>query len=288
MAEGKFCPVCGRAMHPIKWGYAVCNNCKYMSSNAEADSGAPVEGVEAVRKKNFTTICAFIKQNFPHCNTVLDVGCSKGLFLDIARVAGLTPTGLEPDAKLAEHCRAKGFDVLDGFFPGADALSSKRYDIIIFNDSFEHIPDPQRVIKGVTEHLHPEHGIVIINLPTSEGLMFQSALLLMKLGIRAPFDRIWQKSSSSPHLHGFNKHNLRMLLEKNGFTQRYSSPFPFYTVKGLWRRLTCQTSFALSLVSWTALILLYPLFRLKSDCFVSYFLIGNSVQGQQTGGARCE
>jgi SAM-dependent methyltransferase len=198
------------------------------------------------------------------------------MFLDVARRTGLTPTGIEPDVQLAEDCRANGFEVIDGFFPDADALSGKQYDIIIFNDSFEHIPDPQRVIKGITKHLRSEHGIAIINLPTSHGLMFQSALLLTKLGIRTPFDRIWQKEFSSPHLHGFNKYNLRMLFEKNGFTQNYSTPLPFYTVKGLWKRLTCKTSFALSLVSWLALTLLYPLFHLKSDNFVAYFSLGSA------------
>jgi 2-polyprenyl-3-methyl-5-hydroxy-6-metoxy-1,4-benzoquinol methylase len=244
-----------------------------MSSNARAGAGAPVESVETVRKKNFTSICAFIKQNFPLCNTILDVGCSYGIFLDIARGMGLAPTGLEPDAHLAAHCRARGFEVLDGFFPGADALSGKLYDVIIFNDSFEHIPNPQRVIEGLKERLNPAHGIVIINIPTSGGLMFQSALLLMRLGIRAPFDRMWQKGFTSPHLHYFNKHNLRMLVERNGFTQRHTAPLPFYTIKGLWKRLTCKTSFGLSLASWPALTLLYPLFRLKNDSFAAYFSV---------------
>jgi 2-polyprenyl-3-methyl-5-hydroxy-6-metoxy-1,4-benzoquinol methylase len=253
-----------------------------MCSNAAPGFGAQVEGVEAVRRKNFNAICAFIKQYFPDSSTILDVGCSRGIFLDVASKSGFNPTGLEPDAQLAASCRAKGFEVFDGSFPNAAALSGRLYDIIIFNDSFEHIPNPQMTIDGVKKHLHPAHGIVIINIPTSDGFMFQSALRLMKLGIHAPFDRLWQKGFASPHLHCFNKRNLCMLFEKSGFTTRRVAPLPFYTVKGLWKRISCRSPFCLSLISWFALTLLYPLFLIRSDCFAAYFSVGSKIPVSQS------
>jgi 2-polyprenyl-3-methyl-5-hydroxy-6-metoxy-1,4-benzoquinol methylase len=251
--------------------YAMCDNCRYMMSNSQAGAGTEIEGVDAVRKKNFTTICAFIKREFPAANTVLDVGCSRGIFLNTAGKAGLTPTGLEPDKRLAEFCRAQGYNVLDGFFPDAEALSGKIYDVIIFNDSFEHIPNLQNIIEGIKKHLHPVHGIVIVNIPTSDGLMFNLAFFLNKIGIRAPFDRLWQNGFVSPHLHYFNRRSLRLLFEKNGFVTRASYPLPYYLMKGLWRRVSCKSPFALSVVIWFALTLMYPFFRIRSDCFAAYF-----------------
>jgi 2-polyprenyl-3-methyl-5-hydroxy-6-metoxy-1,4-benzoquinol methylase len=242
-----------------------------MLSYAQAGGGTAIEGVEAVREKNFGTICKFIKQKFPSINTILDVGCSRGLFLKAARESGFTPTGLEPDVKVAELCQERGYAVLKGFFPDAEVLSGKVYDCITFNDSFEHIPNLMQIINGIKKRLRPSGGCVVVNIPTSDGLMFNIALLLNKLGIRAPFNRMWQKGLASPHIHYFNKRNLRMLFENNGFVMKSVMPLPYYLIKGLWRRISCVSPFVLSVVVWTTLVLLYPLFRIWSDCFVSYF-----------------
>jgi 2-polyprenyl-3-methyl-5-hydroxy-6-metoxy-1,4-benzoquinol methylase len=251
-----------------------------MLSYAQAGPGAEVEGVEAVREKNFRTICAFIKREFPSSDTILDVGCSYGLFLNAAAKAGFKPTGLEPDAGLAEYCRVRGYNVLEGFFPDAEAVSGKVYDIIIFNDSFEHIPNLERIISGIKKLLHPARGCVVVNIPTSDGLMFNIALFLSGLGIRAPFDRLWQKGLASPHLHYFNKSNLRLLFEKNGFVMKTAVPLPYYSMKGLWKRISCVSPLGLSIVSWLALALLYPFFRIWNDCFAAYFSIKDSGTAQ--------
>jgi hypothetical protein len=103
--------------------------------------------------------------------------------------------------------------------------------------------------------------------------MFQTALILYRLGIRTPFERLWQKGFASPHLHYFNEHNLKTFFEKYGFAQQSSMPLSYYLVSGLWKRIRCKTSFVVSIVSWLALVVLYPLFAIKSDCSVSYFSI---------------
>jgi SAM-dependent methyltransferase len=44
---------------------------------------------------------------------VLDVGCGRGEFLDLLREAGLDYAGVELDAGMVEHCRAKGHDKVE-------------------------------------------------------------------------------------------------------------------------------------------------------------------------------
>ncbi|MDR2478791.1 MAG: class I SAM-dependent methyltransferase, partial [Treponema sp.] len=194
-----------------------------MMSREQPGAGAEVEAVDATRERNFRRICDIIKKYFPRAKTILDVGSSSGHFLKAARDNGFLATGLEPDVQLAEKTRLEGYDVIEGFFPNAENLADKIYDIIIFNDSFEHIPNFQTVIQGIQNHLDKTKGVVIINLPASDGVLFKTAFLLYKLGIHTPFDRLWQKGFASPHLHYFNVRNLRLLFEHNGFVMKYTT-----------------------------------------------------------------
>ena len=243
-----------------------------MLSDDLPGAGAEVVSLEAVREKNFRFICNMIKNKLSiKClNTILDVGSSTGLFLDVASSEGFSVTGLEPDVNLAVKTQSRGYDVINGFFPEHEELREKKYDVIIFNDSFEHIPNLPQVMKGIENHLN-NNGVAIVNLPTSDGILFKVARIMYKLGIKVAFDRLWQKGFASPHVHFFNKKNLKRLFEKNGYTLIYSSPLHYYTIKGLWKRIACKSSFFVSLFTWISMVLLYPLLTLRSDCFVACF-----------------
>jgi 2-polyprenyl-3-methyl-5-hydroxy-6-metoxy-1,4-benzoquinol methylase len=239
-------------------------------SDEQPGAGTEILSVDAVREKNFRLICKLIKAKFPQAKTVLDVGSSTGHFLEVAGDEGFSVTGLEPSVQLANNTRLRGYNVINGFFPSAESLSALKYDIIIFNDSFEHIPNLQEVLQGIKNHLKST-GIVIVNLPTSDGVIFKTAFLLNKIGIRAPFNRLWQKGFASPHLHYFNKRNLKMLFENNGFMMQYSSSLYYYNIKGLWERISCKSTFLFSVFTWLFMVLLYPLFAFYSDCFMACF-----------------
>jgi len=266
----ELCPACASAMRLWMGGYAICNACRYMSSHEPPGAGAEVVSLEDIRERNFTFICKLIKEKFPETNTVLDIGCSSGHFLKVAKAAGFFATGLEPDAHLADKAKAHGHDVINGFFPGAEGIADKKYDVIIFNDSLEHIPDLHEVLQGVKDHLAKD-GIAIVSLPSGDGLIFGISRLLYKLGFKAPFDRLWQKGFASPHLHYFKPKSLRRLFENNGFTTRHTAPLPYYTVKGLWKRISCKSPFIISVFAWLGMTALYPLSMLKSDSFMAAF-----------------
>jgi SAM-dependent methyltransferase len=245
-----------------------------MYSSEQHGAGAEVISLEVIRRKNFKFICRIIKEKFPQAKTILDVGCSKGFFLKIARDEGFLVTGLEPTEHLAKEARSYGFDVIDGFFPQTENLLNKKYDIIIFNDSFEHIPNLQEIVQGIKNHLTDE-GCVIINIPTSDGLIFKTTSVLYKFGIKTPYHRMWQKGFPSPHIHYFNLQNLKKLFENNGFAMHYSSPLQYFTIQGLWKRISCKSSFIVSIFTWLFMILLYPLLSVRSDNFMACFTLKN-------------
>ena len=79
-----------------------------------------------------------------------------------------------------------------------------RFDFIVFNDVFEHLTNLHKVINTSQLALKKD-GIIIINSPTSDGIIFNFSLFLMNLGFTKFYDRLWQKNMSSPHLSYFNK-----------------------------------------------------------------------------------
>ena len=56
---------------------------------------------------------------------------------------------------------------------------------------------------------------MIINLPSSNGVIFKISEFLMKLGFNKFYNRLWQKNMSSPHLSYFNEKNLKQLFSKH-------------------------------------------------------------------------
>jgi 2-polyprenyl-3-methyl-5-hydroxy-6-metoxy-1,4-benzoquinol methylase len=244
-----------------------------MASSFSSGFGAEVEGITSVRVKKYKSICNILKDKFPFHLNILDVGCAHGLFLKIAQNNGFEVVGLEPDHVNASKAREQGFEIIEGFFPDTEQLAGRVFDVVIFNDSFEHIPDLTRVIQGIRQYLKRE-GIVVINIPSSSGIIFRLSLLLSKLGIVSLLDRLWQKGFTSPHLHYFNPENLRMLFAEQGFEKKHCAPLRCYTLEGLWKRIRYNVPFVKSLFIWVGLTLFYPihlLWKSKSDIMVLFF-----------------
>ena len=176
----------------------MCKMCGYMMSHEQPGAGAEFISLDTVREKFFRLICKTIKERYPQARTVLDVGSSTGHFLKITGDEGFSITGLEPDVYIADNARLQGHTVINGFFPNTESLSTQMYDIIIFNDSLEHIT------------------------------------------------------------------NL-------GFIMRHSSPLHYYTIKGLWGRISCKSPFFFSIFAESCMVVLYPLSKFYNDCFMACF-----------------
>ena len=61
------------------------------------------------------------------------------------------------------------------------------------------------------------NGQIVINLPSSDGLIYKFSSILNKIGFTNFYDRLWQKNLASPHLSYFNNLNLKMLFKKHGY-----------------------------------------------------------------------
>lgn len=196
--------------------------------------------LKALRVANFDRLLDGCRPHLPAGASLLDVGCAHGWFLQAAAARGYRPTGLEPDHEVAVRCQADGAPVIEGFFP--DALpAGATYDAISFNDVFEHLPDAHAMAEAVRDRLNPG-GVLILNLPLAEGVIFQLARLAARLGIKGPLARMWQEGLPSPHLAYYSARTLLRLTRAHGFELLAQGRLASMTTRGLWARIRYDRS----------------------------------------------
>jgi 2-polyprenyl-3-methyl-5-hydroxy-6-metoxy-1,4-benzoquinol methylase len=195
------------------------------------------KGLKALRLENFKAIAEYAARFAPPgARTLLDVGSAHGWFLEAARER-FDVLGIEPDGAVGNRALARGLPVRHGYFP--DSLKDgEKFDVIVFNDVIEHIPEIHAAIAACKERLNPA-GILILNLPNSKGFFYRLSKLFARIGWHSPFNRLWQKDLPSPHVHYFNSRNLAALVARHGFELVDSAELPALRAAGLLARLRC-------------------------------------------------
>ena len=286
-AANQACPVCGGPfLAGSRTWYRKCGACRFMAADlrvaingdfaGQVDEAEREQGLFSLRQANF----AHILDRMEAClggqqGSLLEVGCAPGWFLQAAKMRGYTVTGLEPDQQLYQRVRSTGLDVIHGYFPG-DLPPDRTFDVIVFNDVFEHLPNPSEAMVSIAEHLHPG-GALVVNIPNSEGFFYRAASGLDAAGIQGPLQRMWQVNYPSPHLSYFNPDSLARLAEKHDLAEIHRSTLPSVRVSGLWQRLRHVRNLQPASVLvcggiWLAVATLSPLIsRLPSDISLLIF-----------------
>jgi SAM-dependent methyltransferase len=246
--KNRRCVACGSdlAQGEASWHF-VCPLCHYEASDlipainktetqGILDEKLRENGLYSLRVSNFNTLVDLIKKHsVATVPVLLDVGAAHGWFLDLAE-ADFQAYGIEPDEAMFANAMAKGKPVRPGYFP--DALKEgETFDVIVFNDVIEHIPDIESILKECHARLNTG-GLLVLNLPGSQGIFYRAAKMLNRLGIRPFFERLWQVGMPSPHVHYFEANNLKRLLERFGFIETCRGTLPSLQLDGLYARIT--------------------------------------------------
>jgi 2-polyprenyl-3-methyl-5-hydroxy-6-metoxy-1,4-benzoquinol methylase len=254
------------------WVFA-CPGCGYLASSLAAtldlqatpqiDEGCRESALAELRRHNFERVLDRIGTIAdPGQRRLLDVGCGHGWFLDAAASRGFDVTGLELDEQMALRSRDKGYFVYGGPFPEALA-GDGGFDIVTFNDVFEHLADPRDALAACG-HLLRADGVVVLNLPSSQGALFRIAEMLARSYITGPYERMWQKNFPSPHLSYFNAATLATLAARENFVELYRGTLPSLRPAGLWPRLRYdrKTSVFVASLAWVGIMLILPVLPL--------------------------
>ena len=98
---------------------------------------------------------------------LLDVGCSSGCFLAIAKRHGWNAVGIELNNLEAGLAKKKGFDVYSDI--QSYKQKGKQVDVITLWDVFEHIKDGKTFLLE-SRRLLTEKGVVFLQIPISDSL----------------------------------------------------------------------------------------------------------------------
>jgi SAM-dependent methyltransferase len=273
--ENSVCIVCGKANEPYRYEWLFrCKSCGFLSSvleprmnssEVQIDEQKREHALHNLRQRNFETILDWLAETgLKRSARILDVGCGYGWFLAAAGFRGYEALGIEPDITVAEMAQANGVRVRAGYFPDA-IQAGETFDAIVFNDVFEHLPDPASALIHVGKCLGPE-GVVLINLPLATGSLYRLADALDRLGYHAPFERMWQLRFPSPHRSYFSAGQLLALADRCGFRECARRSLPSLDIYGLWQRLRYDPSQNVLSAGamWPVLVIVAPLLRFFS------------------------
>jgi|SRR6185503_13558504 len=221
------CPACGNASKlkfKLRFNVYQCPECGLYTSDAgfdfsfksKLDEGPRETGLKKLRFSNFYTILDQLKEVKKGKLSGLEIGSGNGWWLKVCQEKNIACTGVEPEKSFEAYHAENGLNVFYGFYPNEAVKSETGYDFIIFNDVFEHIKELDDLIAALKKDLAPD-GILIINIPMSDGFFYRTAVMLNKFGIKSYLERLWQFYFHSPHMNYFNQKNLKLLLGKHGF-----------------------------------------------------------------------
>lgn len=184
--ENRNCPSCGNRKKKIllnKNGgtYVVCKNCEMIYINPvfkDKDLENHYRNNHSVRSEislldkkffdyTYTKGFDLAAKTFKIPGTVLDVGCSAGMFLDLAKKKNWETYGLELNASEAEIAKTKGHNVQEEKLENASF--DQKFDIIFFWDVFEHIKNGNECLN-ICKKLLKKNGIIFLQCPSRDSI----------------------------------------------------------------------------------------------------------------------
>lgn len=283
------CPVCGAELAAgLRSWHRVCTSCGYEGSTLQVkileqapggdlDESAREDALVTLRRSNFKRLLGMIAQLVPKTllagrARLLDVGCAHGWFIEKARER-YDVVGIEPDHAVAAAGIVRGLPVRGGFFPNVLDVD-ERFEIIVFNDVLEHIPNVNNVLSTCRHHLSLG-GLLVVNAPNRSGAMYWVSKQLLRLGRSGPFERLWQSGFPSPHVHYFDSKSITRLASQQGFTKVGSKRLSSVSLSGLYSRIRYSKAVSPIRAVFLSIIvaIAIPILRvLPSDIKVWFFI----------------
>ncbi|MDO8269809.1 MAG: class I SAM-dependent methyltransferase [Candidatus Levybacteria bacterium] len=206
--------------------YVKCESCSLVYVNPPEDLRLLIAGYKNVVDKTYLSTEKYRKKlsqshlskimKYKKGNSILDVGCFAGFFLELAKQSGWKIVhGIEPSTWAKMIAKGRGIEIVGETIQSAK-LKKSFYDVITLWDVIEHLPNPDETIDILKTSLK-KNGIIAIGTPDIESPI---AKILKE---RYPY-------LVRMHIILYSRKTLRYLLEKHGFrvlyTKSYGRTFP--------------------------------------------------------------
>lgn len=155
---------------------------------------------------------------------LLDVGCSSGEFMYLARARGYDVHGVEVNPRNARIARGHGLAVTEGELKHA-SFPPHSFDVINLGDVIEHVTDPRDLLERCFNLFAPA-GVLLVTTPNLDCFWSRATFRLFTwFGIE------WSSVTPPFHLFQFSVNNLDLILKQVGFKKKQSFFFPPHSLK---------------------------------------------------------
>lgn len=142
---------------------------------------------------------------------LLDIGCSAGFFLKVARDYGWETCGLEISKDTATIAQQRyGLRVIINTLDESTFVQNS-FDVVTLWDVLEHVDNPKKMLSVVNRILKDD-GLILISTPNIDGLFPQLSYKVARIM------KHWPHPEPPRHLFQFSRRTLHRLLALTGFT----------------------------------------------------------------------
>jgi len=182
-----------------------CNECNHLQLTHAVDPRLIythylyVSGTSKTNKDYMEWFAHFVREQFTYWpSSVLDIGCNDGTQLDAFKRVQFQTFGVDPAENLYELSNANHHVVCDFWNKSAAGSFGQKFDAIVTQNSFAHIPDPLSYLQLAKKYLAPQGRMFI---QTSQSNMV----------LHGEFDTIYHE-----HISFYNAESMRRLAERAG------------------------------------------------------------------------
>lgn len=229
MKQNNTCPVCNSNEGEKYWamrGYRLtkCNRCQlvwdsnslenvllqydksyFLNDNPKGGYTNYFEGMK-INRKTFVDRLLKIEKRLGFKGKLLDVGAALGDCLEVAQNLGWNDAcGVEVSKFAVTEARKRGVKNMQNSTLEESSYKHNEFDAITYQDVIEHVPDPIKELKTAYKYLK-KGGIIFLVTPDIGGYWHK----LLK--------SMWYHYKSGEHIMYFSQSNLRLALEKSGFS----------------------------------------------------------------------
>ncbi|MBU1913108.1 MAG: class I SAM-dependent methyltransferase [Candidatus Omnitrophica bacterium] len=257
-----YCRCCGSKKYKIvamlhNVDIAVCKVCglAFVIRETKANSGSTY--FSDFNLENYTTYYKDFREYYfkKHLDTlerlaakgpILDIGCSFGWFLKIAKDSGWEAFGIEQTEDIARKASQEyGLDILSNL--GDIDKFNKKFNAITLWNVLEHMAEPEEALKTLHSKLK-DYGILVVSVPNINGLFYRLSFLSYRLSFgkfKFPLEQLYQAYNPYMHLFNYSVSTLSLMLKKSDFQTIKVFKQPVIDVKKIKYRLgiDCKLNF---------------------------------------------
>jgi 2-polyprenyl-3-methyl-5-hydroxy-6-metoxy-1,4-benzoquinol methylase len=194
------CPTCGHGwVHPVPEEETL----ERFYNSAEA-AAVQYDFPENSIRKHTRRLFRWIHQAIRPPGRLLEVGCGRGVHLEVAQRLGWETVGLDRSSVARQLCFSRGIPAADSLEEICQRYGRAAFDLITLWEVIEHIADLSPFLSAVRTLLKPR-GVLALSTPN-----FQSIIARNNYAD-------WYELRPPLHLHYFTPASLTRLLGRYGF-----------------------------------------------------------------------